>query len=97
MEELITSNDITHILNTPLQDLQLNAVSLLVLSMLVGRIVTYLKNNGGIKNILRAIWEGGITGSKTQRKVDEVNTTLQERIKVLEERVSKTENSKKDS
>ena len=68
----------------PLSQLQLNLTTLLILSMFLGRVSSYLTRQGGLKNWLLAIWDGGITGNKGVHYTDVKVLELEKRIKELE-------------
>jgi hypothetical protein len=56
-------------MDKPIQDWQLNLTSLLVASMFGMRVLNYLKNNGGIKSLGKAIWCGGLGGENVPTEV----------------------------
>lgn len=78
IETVISPEMLHEITNTPIADWQLNIVTLTVAAMFLGRIYSYLRTNGGIKNIVKAVWEGGVVGTKTQGQVDIMKNKLAE-------------------
>lgn len=54
-------------LERPLGEWQLNGVTLLVALMFAGRVFNYMKANGGLKSIVRALWHGGVTGENVPK------------------------------
>ena len=45
-------------LNRPLSEWQLNLTSLVVLSIVLGRVITAIRDGGGIKGIAMSVWVG---------------------------------------
>jgi hypothetical protein len=60
---------VSEYMDKPIQDWQLNLTSLLVASMFGMRVLNYLKNNGGIKSLGKAIWCGGLGGENVPTEV----------------------------
>lgn len=79
----------------PISELQLNLTTLLILAMFIGRVSSYLSQRGGIKNWMKAIWDGGITGNKgvsyTEIKVAELEKQIEELRTSIKENQPKDE------
>lgn len=64
LPEVVVTPDM---LERPLGEWQLNGVTLLVVLMFAGRVFNYMKTNGGLKSIIRALWHGGVTGENVPK------------------------------
>jgi hypothetical protein len=54
-----------NLLNVPLKDLQLNLLTIFIVSQILGRGYSALKKNGGLRGIGSAIWFGTNTPTPT--------------------------------
>lgn len=66
VDDLINTASVDdNLLNKPLVEWQLNATTLLLVVMVVGRAVNYARRNGGLRGIWRGIWFGVVAGENS--------------------------------